>query len=84
MGSPISRVIYDLPFFGLCIHSPTRRRLPLLSAVLKHSELVPGRRKAEVVIMSRNNADTSLRISKSIESFKLDITRAHSPLERPL
>ena len=48
---------------------------PLLSAVLKHSELVPGRRKAEVVIMSRNNADTSLRISKSIESFKLDITR---------
>jgi 5'-nucleotidase len=37
--------------------------------------LVPGKRKAEVVIMSRNSAETSLRIFNSIEQHGLDITR---------
>ena len=48
---------------------------PLVAAMLQINNLVPDRRQAEVVIMSRNNADTSLRIFRSIESFKLDITR---------
>jgi 5'-nucleotidase len=33
-------------------------------------------KKAEVIILSRNNAATSLRITKSIEHYKLDITRS--------
>lgn len=35
-----------------------------------------GRRIVEVLIMSRNSADTSLRIFRSIEHYGLDITRA--------
>lgn len=35
-----------------------------------------GRRIVEVLIMSRNTADTSLRIFRSIEHYGLDITRA--------
>jgi 5'-nucleotidase len=38
--------------------------------------VVPGKRKAEVVVMSRNGANTSLRIFNSIEHYGLDITRA--------
>lgn len=33
-------------------------------------------RKVEVIIMSKNNAATSLRITRAIESYKLDITRS--------
>lgn len=33
-------------------------------------------RKVEVLILSRNNAMTSLRITKAIEHYKLDITRS--------
>jgi len=39
------------------------------------NRLVPGKRKTEVVIMSRNSAETSLRIFNSIEQHGLDITR---------
>src|SRR5690606_29097105 len=48
----------------------------LIQAILKLNELTPGKRKTEVIIMSRNNADTSLRIFKSIEHYNLDISRA--------
>jgi 5'-nucleotidase len=48
---------------------------PLVQAFLKLNELVTGQRKAEIVIMSRNNADTSLRIFKSINTHGLGITR---------
>ena len=38
---------------------------------------LPGQEgRVEVVIMSHNNADTSLRVFKSIEHYGLDITRA--------
>ena len=36
----------------------------------------PERRRVEVIIMSRNSADTSLRIFNSLEHYGLDITRA--------
>jgi 5'-nucleotidase len=48
---------------------------PLIKGILRLNELVPKERKTEVIVMSRNNADTSLRITKSIEAHGLDITR---------
>lgn len=49
---------------------------PLVQAILQLNGLVPERRQAEVVIMSRNSADTSLRIFNSIRHYDLDISRA--------
>ena len=48
----------------------------LIEAILKINDIESGVRRAEVVIVSRNSADTSLRISNSIDHYKLDITRA--------
>ena len=48
----------------------------LIEAMLKINEIEAGIRRTEVVIISRNSADTSLRISNSIDSYELDITRA--------
>lgn len=49
---------------------------PLTRAILNLNTLVPGKRKTEVVVMSRNSAETSLRIFNSIGHYGLDITRA--------
>ncbi len=49
---------------------------PLVRALLRLNELFPDDRKTEVIIMSRNTADTSMRIFNSIEHYGLDITRA--------
>ncbi len=48
----------------------------LIEAMLKINQIDSDNRHIEVVIVSRNSADTSLRISNSIDSYKLDITRA--------
>ena len=48
----------------------------LIEAILAINDIDPGTRRTEVVIISRNSADTSLRISNSIDAHKLDITRA--------
>ena len=48
----------------------------LVRALLKLNLLTPEQRLVEVVIMSRNSSETSLRIFNSIEHFGLDITRA--------
>lgn len=48
----------------------------LVKALLRINSLVNAKRKAEIIIMSRNNPDTSLRIFNSIKHFGLDITRA--------
>jgi 5'-nucleotidase len=48
----------------------------LTEAILRLNGVVPGKRKAEVIVMSRNSADTSLRIFNSIQHYGLDITRA--------
>ena len=48
----------------------------LIEAILNINQIEPGTRRTEVVIVSRNSADTSLRISNSIDAHNLDITRA--------
>lgn len=48
----------------------------LVKALLKINTLVSSKRKTEIIILSRNSADTSLRIFNSIEHYGLDITRA--------
>lgn len=48
----------------------------LIRGLLRLNTLAEEKRKIEVVIMSQNNPDTMLRISESIESYGLDITRA--------
>jgi len=48
----------------------------LVKALLRINSLIPGKRKTEIIIMSRNSADTSLRIFNSIEHYGLDISRA--------
>lgn len=49
---------------------------PLIKALLNLNQRLPGKRRTEVVIMSRNSAETSLRIFNSIRHYGLDITRA--------
>jgi len=48
----------------------------LIEAILGINDIEADVRRTEVVIISRNSADTSLRISNSIDSYNLDITRA--------
>ena len=49
---------------------------PLIKALLRLNQLTPGKRLVEVVIMSRNSSETSLRIFNSIAHYGLDISRA--------
>ena len=48
----------------------------LIESMLRINKLDEKTRHIEVVIISRNSADTSLRISNSIDHYNLDITRA--------
>ncbi len=48
----------------------------LIRAFLRLNQLQQDKHLVEVIIMSRNSADTSLRIFRSIEHYGLDITRA--------
>ncbi len=48
----------------------------LIEAILRINTIDSSKRRTEVVIVSRNSADTSLRISNSINHYGLDITRA--------
>ncbi|MFJ7565384.1 5'-nucleotidase [Herminiimonas sp. NPDC097707] len=48
----------------------------LVRALLKLNALTPEQRLVEVVIMSRNSTETSMRIFNSIKHYDLDITRA--------
>ena len=48
----------------------------LIESMLRINQIDESIRRTEVVIISRNSADTSLRISNSIDHYKLDITRA--------
>jgi 5'-nucleotidase len=49
---------------------------PLIKAVLQLNESFPGEQKTEVVLMSRNNPATSLRIFNSFDKYGLKIERA--------
>lgn len=48
----------------------------LIKALLKLNAISPPERKTEIIVMSKNSADTSLRIFNSIKYYNLDITRA--------
>lgn len=48
----------------------------LVNNLLKINDDFPSNKQVEVIIMSRNNAATSLRITKSIQMYKLDIQRS--------
>lgn len=56
----------------------------LIKGILQLNDVIKGKRKTEVIIMSRNSADTSLRIFNSIEHYGLDISRAALTSGRPL
>lgn len=49
---------------------------PLVKKLLNLNKIFDGRVSVKVVLMSRNSADTGLRIFNSIEQHQLDITRA--------
>ena len=49
---------------------------PLVRKLLKLNEARPGVPRVEVILLSRNSADTGLRIFNSIEHYGLDIARA--------
>lgn len=48
----------------------------LVKNLLRINDDFPDDKQVEVIIMSRNNAATSLRITKSIEKYELDIARS--------
>ena len=48
----------------------------LVKKLLAINALPPARPRVEVILLSRNTADTGLRIMNSIEHYALDITRA--------
>ena len=48
----------------------------LIKALLSLNKLLNDSHSIEVIIMSRNSADTSLRVFNSIKHYNLDITRA--------
>jgi 5'-nucleotidase len=49
---------------------------PLVKAILRLNEKAQPKRRAEVIVMSRNNPTTSLRMFNSIKHHGLDIQRA--------
>lgn len=49
---------------------------PLVTALLNLNEISSTGRKVEVVVMSKNHPDASLRLFNSIREHELDITRA--------
>ena len=48
----------------------------LVKKLLGLNTLAPARPRVEVILLSRNTADTGLRIMNSIEHYQLDISRA--------
>lgn len=55
---------------------PQGSAFPLVKAFLNLNKLDGSRRIVEVIIVSKNTADTSLRIFHSIDHYGLDISRA--------
>ncbi|MGK0440665.1 MAG: 5'-nucleotidase [Pseudohongiellaceae bacterium] len=49
---------------------------PLVRKLLSINEKLPGEPKVEVILLSRNSADTGLRVFNSIQHHGLDISRA--------
>ncbi|EAW31260.1 5-nucleotidase [marine gamma proteobacterium HTCC2143] len=49
---------------------------PMVQKLLRINERLGGESRVEVLLLSRNSADTGLRVFNSIEHYGLDITRA--------
>jgi len=49
---------------------------PLVKKLLRLNTLAPEQPRVEVILLSRNTADTGMRIMNSIEHYELDISRA--------
>ena len=49
---------------------------PFIKRLLSINDLCPDNPLVEVILLSRNDPDTGLRVMKTIESYKLNITRA--------
>lgn len=49
---------------------------PMVQKLLRINELLKQRGRVEVVLLSRNSADTGLRVFNSIQHYQLDIQRA--------
>ena len=49
---------------------------PLVKKLLRINEKLRGKPRVEVILLSRNSADTGLRVFNSIEHHKLNISRA--------
>jgi 5'-nucleotidase len=49
---------------------------PLVQKLLMINERLGGEPRVEIILLSRNSADTGLRVFNSIEHYKLQITRA--------
>lgn len=49
---------------------------PLVEKLLRINQLLEPEPRVEIILLSRNSADTGLRIFNSIQHFDLDITRA--------
>jgi 5'-nucleotidase len=49
---------------------------PLVQKLLKLNERLGGERRVEIILLSRNSADTGLRVFNSIEHYGLTVTRA--------
>jgi len=63
---------------------PPGSAFPLIKALLRLNNIEPAQRRVEVIIMSRNSADTSLRIFNSVKYHGLNITRAALSSGAPL
>lgn len=55
---------------------PTGEAFPMVQKLLRINEQLAGEKRVEVILMSRNSADTGLRIFNSIQHYQLDIQRA--------
>lgn len=49
---------------------------PMVKKLLHLNQLLPGEPRVEVILLSRNSADTGLRVFNSINHYGLNITRA--------
>lgn len=49
---------------------------PMVKKLLAINDLLSGDPRVEVILLSRNSADTGLRVFNSIDHYKLNITRA--------
>lgn len=55
---------------------PPGEAFPMVKKLLRINEKLGGEPRVEVILLSRNSADTGLRVFNSIEYHGLDITRA--------